>query len=534
MPLEYSKCKKTCTRLLLLWALGLSNWGNPTLTTAETATEASHTLPKPQQEFTPNASNTLDLTAAQQQWLEGELQKSNSQKKQFKKMLAHINAPESFIRLAAYQRLCQLLKDHPKLANKKALQYIKKIVKKIGVRDNTQEALLLLNTLVNTNPKLALPTAKIVVHLTKASQQPTTDGAVDVSQKALSSLIPAVVQASPNCIPYLIKQIHQHTRVATGHHITSSSGITVSALNVAEQLLSIDTVYNNSQYFNQVLEIVLDGASLHNVVWGSYSFKNPKIQVHAQTLLKEIIQQYPTEVQSKLDTLTKQARRETSDAVALTYLTAFAAVDHQHIAPLLVLFNDILKATNTRIQTLVDTQYREKMASNMHENAIKGPINLVSSTLVNATFKGTEKKLIEDNVRWRDDRDMRVPLLRLLLEITTYNKSYLTEALTIIRKTLDEDDKSDVVRTEALDMLAHIVRQDNAHRQEAMSVVSRHTQVQSAGVRQAALRLLEAILKAGKQHTSDATALDSLNKFRQDKNPEIRQKAEELFSIICF
>lgn len=522
MHLEYPEYKKTYTGLLLLWTMILSSWGNQTLIAAKIATEVSQT----KQEVTSQSPRTLNLTTTQQQWLDRELQKCHSHKKQLKKLLAHINNTESFIRLAAYQRLCQLLKDHPKLANKKALQYIKKIVHKMGVRENTKEAILLVNALVNTNPKLVSPIARLVAHLTKVSQQPTTDEEVHIGFKTLTLLIPTMVKASPSCVPYLIKQIHQRTRAASSNYATSSSDITILGLNVIELLLQTDIVRNNAQDFDQVLEIVLDGASLHNIEQNTYPFKNPKIQAYAQTLLKIIIQQYPDKVQNKCDTFTKQAKEEIPDTVALVYLTALTTVDYQHTTPLLTLFKSILEATNTRVQILTDREYNEQQ----RHRTSTGLIGLITDVLVDASLKSTEKKLIKGIVVYRDDRDVRVPLLRLLREISAYNKSYLTEELTIIRKVLDKDEKSDVVHAEALDMFSHIVNQDDSYRREAASMVSQHTQVKSIYVREAAFRLLQAILRADEQYATDTKVLGSLRKFKQDKSPKIRQKAEELFS----
>lgn len=526
MYISFSRCRKTFIALLLLWATGLLGWGNPILAVAETTVQVPRPISQTEQENTLEKSNRLNLTTAQQQWLDKELQKCNSHKKQFSKILPHINHRDSFIRLAAYKGLCRLLIDHTELANKKAMQHVKSVLKKIGAQAEAQEALHLLDALVNANPKLALSAAKMVAHLTKASQQPKTDEEACINQKVLRLLIPTIIKNSSDGVPYLINKIHKHTRMADGNYITSSSGITISGLNVAEQLLQIDVVHNNPQYLNQVLEIILDGASLHDLVWGTSPFKNPTVQAHAQTLLRKVVQQYPAVVKGKCETLTKQAREDVPDVVALVYLTAFATVDYQCTVPLLVLFNDILEATNTRIQILTDKQCSEEK---MH-GASKGLTGLVSGALTNKAFESAEKKLIRENIELQDDSVVRVPLLRLLREITTYNKSYLPEGFTIIRKMLDKNEKSNIIRVEALDTLTHIVTWDSSYRSEATLIVSHCTEEKSTHVRKSAFQLLQVIIKSDEKYATDATALNSLNKFKQDRDTQIRKRAKELFS----
>ena len=506
--------RRNAVLLFLLWATGFWGWSNQIL-----AAEGTAEVP-----------NTSELTATQQQWLESELQKHKSCKKQFKKLLVHINHPESSIRLAAYQGLCQLLRDHEKLANKGVLQHIKKIFTKKGIREETQEALYLLNALVNANPKLALPTALIVVQLTKSAQQSVTER--DVSQKALALLIPTIVNTSPDCAFYFIKRIHERTRAAEGSFVASTSGVTIPGLNVAASLLQMDIVRDNPQYFNQALEVVLDGASLRNIVRDHTPTKDPNKQPHAQTLLKKMIQQYPTAMADMCRRLTKKAENEVPDVVALAYLTACAAVDHQRTAPLFVLFDDILEATNARVAALENQLYSKNRAASKNKNVGGGLTGWVTGAIVNLATKGIDKKIARKEAIQQDNKYVRVPLLRLLREITAWDKSRLPETFTIFQRVLGKEEKSNWVRTEALDTLTHMVSQghSSSYQLQVIRMMSSHAQAKSADVRKAALQLLNTILKTNRQHTTDAMVLDSLNKFRQDKNVRIRKKAEELFS----
>jgi len=521
--------RRNAAILLWLWAMAFWGWGNQIMA-AEATAEAAHTPLQTHQGAIAEASSNPNLTATQQEWLDRVLQKNKSYKKQFKNLLGHINHPDASIRLAAYQGLCQCLKNHSKLANKKTLQHVKKIFRKEGIRKETQEALYLLNALVDTNPKLALPTTLIVVQLTKPSQQFVTKE--DVSRKAFASLIPTIVNASPDCASYFIKQIHKRTRAAEDNSIVSTSGVTVPGLDVAASLLQMDIVRDDPQYFDQVLEVVLDGASLHDIVKGNPPFKASYIQTPAQTLLKSMMQQYPTAVTTKCTKLTKKAGKEVPDMVALAYLTACAAVDHQHTAPLFLLFDDILEATNARVATLAHQLYREEREKSRHENIGGGLTGWVAGKVAHSVTKGTDKKLASNEAAQQDNREVKVPLLRLLREITTWNGACLPKAFTILQRVLSREEKSTWIRTEALATLAHTVSQGqggDSSQLQVIRIMRSHTQDPSSEVRKEALQLLHAILKADKQQATDATVLDSLNKFRKDKNVRIRKEAEELF-----
>ncbi len=217
--------------------------------------------------------------------------------------------------------------------------------------------------------------------------------------------------------------------------------------------------------------------------------------------------------------------------MALVYLTALTTVDYQHTAPLLTLFKNILEATNTRVQILTDREYSEKQRAEIAGNASKGLTGLISGVLVDTIFESKQKKLIKNVVICRDDRDVRVPLLRLFQEITAYNKSCLPEVHATIQKILlDKNEKSDIARAEALETLAHIVSQDASYRSEAMLMVDRHTKEQSTYIRKSTFRLLQTILKAGGQYATDAKVLDTLNKFAKDRDTQIQKEAGELLS----
>jgi hypothetical protein len=82
-------------------------------------------------------------------------------------MLAHINHPEAFIRLAAYQMAQQLLEQHPKLSNKKAIDSLKKVLRKVSTYEEAKEVLQLLDALVKEEPSLTSTVSKTVVDLTK-------------------------------------------------------------------------------------------------------------------------------------------------------------------------------------------------------------------------------------------------------------------------------------------------------------------------------------------------------------------------------
>lgn len=102
---------------------------------------AYDTQPKSDNPPTPTSRNTQPLTIAQQQWLEQTLEKDKSAKKQFKKMLAHIDHPEAPIRVAAYQMAQKLPEQYPKLSNEKAIDFLKKVFHKVSTYEEATEVL---------------------------------------------------------------------------------------------------------------------------------------------------------------------------------------------------------------------------------------------------------------------------------------------------------------------------------------------------------------------------------------------------------
>ncbi|MHA7877667.1 MAG: hypothetical protein ACX93T_01935 [Bacteroidota bacterium] len=497
------------------------NRGHQTLIASEKDIKIAYTLPQARQDA--KTFGTTDLTAAQQQWLDRKFQTSTSYKKRFNKILIYINHSAPFVRSAAYQALRELLIDHTELASTTALQYVKKVLRTMGIREHTKETLCLLNTLINVNPELALPSVPILIHLTKSSREPATDDVANMRKRMLKTLTSTIVTASSDCVPYLIKYMHKRTRFTKGSDVASVSSITIPELNVAEQLLQTDIVCKNTQYFDQVLETVLDGASLHDLVWGKPPFKNPTIHAYAQDLLKNTIQQCPNATNSKYHVLSAQASKEIPDMAALVYMTAFATADHKRTASLLLLLNAIERATDTRVQILANSLHNE---ARMNRNTAQGLTGWVSDVLVDTTTQSVKRKL----VRKQDAGGVVVPLLRLLREITTYDPSSLPEAFTIIQRMLCKEKGLDIVRVEALDTLTHIVNRDASYSLKAIQMLTLYTNNASSHVREATFRLLHAILKADVQHAIDATVLDSLKKFKQDTHKQIRQKAEELLS----
>src|SRR3569623_625386 len=365
MHSSYHKHKKTYTALLLLWVTGLLGLGNQKLAAKEDVPQVYYNQRQSYQGLT---LTTPPLTIAQQEWLDRTLKKESTYKKQFKKMLVHINDPENFVRLAAYQKLCQLLMDHPELANKQALKHTRKILRKVGIQKESREAVQLLGALINTNLKLASPIVKILVKLTKAPNKPASNTA---DYEGLKTLTQAVVESSPGYVPYLLKSIHQRTRV-NRNSITSSSCTTIPGLYVIEQLLHTDILNKDLKYFDQVLEVVLDGASLHDLSFGKPPYKNEEMQMLAQRLLTSMVKQSPTMVKAKYEELATRVQNEVPDMKAMAHLVAFAAVDHQHTEQLFVLFTDILEATDTRLQGLANKLYSDQQRASTNSNIGKG------------------------------------------------------------------------------------------------------------------------------------------------------------------
>lgn len=234
------KYSRTCATLCLLWAVGPVAFGEQAPQTINDTVNAHDTQPKPDNPPAPTSRNAQLLTIAQQQWLEQTLKKDKSAKKQFKKILAHINHPEAFIRVAAYQRAQQLLEQHPKLANKKAIDLLKNVLRKVGTYEEAKEALQLLGALVKEKPSLTLTVSKIVVGLTKIRTIKLAHS--DMGREIRMSLMQTLTQQSSAYEDYSLTNLHKQARDPHKHGVTQLSGITTATLIVATQLLHKEIV----------------------------------------------------------------------------------------------------------------------------------------------------------------------------------------------------------------------------------------------------------------------------------------------------
>jgi hypothetical protein len=243
----------------------------------------------------------LTLTTAQQQWLSNAFKEKDSDKKRFEKLLGNIDHQEAHIREAVLQTLCQLLANNPKLASKNAIKYPKKILRKVGVRKETQEMLQLLEILVKANPKLALPISKIVVDVTSNKKVKLVYG--DRERGVIASLTQTLVNQFSICADYLLNKLHKQARDVKTNNITQSSDVTITTLIVAKQMLHTEGVAKNPQYIEMILNMALDGASLQHLVFGTPDVSHEALLREAQALLHAIMQKYPSLTKKKYDAL---------------------------------------------------------------------------------------------------------------------------------------------------------------------------------------------------------------------------------------
>ena len=194
------KYSRTCATLCLLWALGPVAFGEQAPQTINDTVDAYDTQPKPDNPPTPTPRNTQPLTIAQQQWLKQTLKKDKSAKKQFKKMLARINHPEASVRVAASQMVQQLLERYPKLSNKKAINFLKKGLRKVSTYEEAKEVLQLLDALVKEKPSLTLTVSKTVVDLTKNRTIKLAHS--DMGREIIMPLTQTLIAQSSACVGY--------------------------------------------------------------------------------------------------------------------------------------------------------------------------------------------------------------------------------------------------------------------------------------------------------------------------------------------
>ena len=519
------KYSRTCATLCLLWALGPVAFGEQAPQTINDTVDAYDTQPKPDNPPTPTPRNTQPLTIAQQQWLKQTLKKDKSAKKQFKKMLAHINHPETFMRVAAYQRAQQLLEQHPKLANKKAINLLKKVLRKVGTYEEAKEALQLLDALVKEKPGLALTVSKIVVGLTKNRTIKLAHS--DMGREIIVPLMQTLMQRSSACADYLLTNLHKQARDPHGHSVIQASGITTAILIVTTQLLHTEIVAQNPKYVDMVLDIVLDGASLQALVFDTPAAEDKMVRSEAQTLLREMIQNYPSVASKKYDALITLVKSTDPNMLAIAHLLPFAAIDHQYLKEPFSLLTSIIEFTDARVRNQAELIYHRD-----HKNSTGvagGLTGLLASAIVDVATHKTTKKLSMERAKINDDITTGIPALRLIREIVILDPTSLPAALTIFQKHLGNKKESASLQEEALNGLAYMVAENNADTSKVIDMATPHAQNKSVDVKKATLNLLETILSTQEQHAQNTKVLDSLHILSQDNHVKIRKHAQALY-----
>jgi len=519
------KYSRTCATLCLLWAVGPVAFGEQAPQTINDTVNAHDTQPKPDNPPTPTSRNAQPLTIAQHQWLEQTLKKDKSAKKQFKKMLAHINHPEAFIRVAAYQMAQQLLEQHPKLANKKAIDLLKKVLRKVGTYEEAKEALQLLDALVKEKPSLTLTVSKIVVGLTKNRTVKLAHS--DMGQEIIMPLMQTLTQQSSACVDYLLTNLHKQARDPHKHGVIQSSGLTTATLIVATQLLHTEIVAQNPQYVELVFNIALDGASLHALVFDTPAAEDKMMRSEAQTLLREMVQKYPSVANKKHDVLIALVKSTDPNMLAIAHLLPFAAIDHQYLKEPFSLLTSIIEFTDARVRNQAELIYHRD-----HKNSTGvagGLTGLLAGAIVNVATQEVTRKQCMKQAKYNDDNTIGIPALRLIKEIVTLDPTSLPAALPIFQKHLGNKKESASLQKEVLDLLAYMVTENDADTLRVIDMATPHAQNESSDARKATLNLLDTMLTTQEQCAQNEKILNSLHILSQDKHAKIREHAQALY-----
>jgi hypothetical protein len=487
---------------------------------------AYDTQPTPDKPSTPTSRNTQPLTIAQQQWLKQTLKKDKSAKKQFKKMLAHINHPEASIRAAAYQMAQQLLERHPKLSDKKAINFLKKVLRKVSTYEEVKEVLQLLDALVKENPSLTLTVSKTVIDLTKNRTIKLAHS--DMGREIIMPLTQTLIAQSSACAGYLLTNLHKQARDPHKHDVIQASGITTATLIVATQLLHTEEIVaQNPKYVDMVLDIALDGASLQALVFDTPAAKDKMMRSEAQTLLRAMMQKYPSVTNKKYNALTTLVTSEDSNMLAIAHLLPFAAVDQQYLKEPFSLLTSILEFTDARVQNQAELiYYRDHNNSTTISGGLTG---LLAGTIVDAATQKTTRRLCMERAKNNDDNTIGIPALRLIREMILLDPAMLPAALTIFQKHLGNEEESASLQEEVLNVLTCMVTENDTDTLKVIDMATPHAQNRSADVRKATLNLLETILSTEEQSAQNTKVLDSLHLLSQDKHVKIRKHAQALY-----
>ncbi len=452
------------------------------------------------------------LTTAQQQWLSSSFKEKDSDKKRFEKLLGHIDHQEAYIREAVLQTLCQLLANNPKLASKNAIKYPKKVLRKVGVRKETQAMLQLLDILVGANPKLALPISKIVVDFTNNKKAKPTYG--DQERDGITSLTRTLLDQSPACADYLLNKLHKQARDVKTNIITQSSDVTATTLIVAKQMLHTESVTKNPQHIEMILNMALDGATLQEFVYDTPDVSDKVMQCEAQALLQEMVKKYPSITKKKYDALVTLVQDEQPNMLAIAHLISFANIDHQYLKKPFSLLINIFQTTDARVDNLAAQNYANSKGDGL---------------LIDAMFSKTEKKQAVLEAQFVDDSSVRIPALRLLQEMVCVDPAYLPEVFAILQKCTEEHERS-LVKREALNVLACVVKNNYGYMPEIVAIANKAIQNKEAYIKEAALGLLNAILGADDKYTTNQEILENIQKLSQDKHVKVRQLATDLLN----
>ncbi len=246
------KYSRTYATLYLLWAMIPVAFGEQASPTTQCTVNAHDTQLQSANPSTPTLQNTQPFTIAQQKWLSKTLKEKDSDKKRFKTLLANINHQEAYVREAAFQTLDQLLAHNPKLATKKGVTSVRKVLHKANTGEEAKEALQLLCVLVKLKHSLASAAAKVIMDLTVNGKDMLAKK--DIGLDMLAPLTQTVIDNSPKYLEYLLHSIHKHIGSVNANHVT------VQTLLVTNIIFSTDTVKKKSVYLNKTLDIVLDAA----------------------------------------------------------------------------------------------------------------------------------------------------------------------------------------------------------------------------------------------------------------------------------
>lgn len=278
---------------------------------------------------------------------------------------------------------------------------------------------------------------------------------------------------------------------------------------MATQLLHAESVAQHPQYIDMALDRALDGASLQALVFDTPAAKDKMTRSEAQTLLRAMMQKYPSVTNKKYNALTEFVKSEDSNMLAIAHLLPFAAVDHQYLKESFSLLTSSIDFTDARVRNQEELiYYRDHKHSTSSAGGLTG---LLSGAIVDAATQKKTKRLCMKRAKNNDDNTIGTPALRLIRECITLDPAILPAALTIFQKHLGDEEASASLQEEVIDIFACMVKENNIDTLKVIDMATPHAQNKSAYVRRAALNLLETVLSTEDQYAQNEKVLDSLH-----------------------